>query len=289
MPETRRKFDPEFRDGVGPDRAGDRQADRADRPRAGHQLGHAGELGRDGPQALRGPVGEGGDEVSVARFIADQRTKYRVPHTITCMILGLSPSWFYKWIKAPVTDRCHRRAELDSKIQELFEASDRTYGSPRIHGDLLEAGWQVSVNTVADSMRRQALFGRKPKRRKGLTKQDRAAPKFPDLLRRDFSAAAPNRKWCGDMTEIPTGEGKLYLATVIDLYSRRLLACPISEHPDRFLCMDAIKIAAALRGGRGKIDGVIFHTDRGSTYTAEDFTRLCKDKLGIRQSMGRVG
>ena len=147
----------------------------------------------------------------------------------------------------------------------------------------------MGENTVAESMSRQGLFGRKPKRRKGLTKQDRKAPKFPDLLKRDFSASAPNVKWCGDITEIPTGEGKLYLATVIDLYSRRLLACPISEHPDAPLCMDAIKIAAAVRGGRDKIKGVVFHSDRGSTYTAGDFTRLCKDKLEIRQSMGRVG
>ena len=99
-------------------------------------------------------------------------------------------------------------------------------------------------------MRRQGLFGRKPKRRKGLTKQGETAPKFPDLLRRDFTAPAPNVKWCGDITEIPTGEGKLYLATVLDLYSRRLLACPISEHPDAELAADAIKIAAAVRGGR---------------------------------------
>ncbi len=91
------------------------------------------------------------------------------------------------------------------------------------------------------------------------------------------------------MTEIPTDEGKLYLATVLDLFSRKLLACPTSEHPNAELACDAIKIAAAVRGGRGKIDSVIFHTDRGSTYTARSFTLLCKDKLGIRQSMGRVG
>ena len=227
--------------------------------------------------------------MSVARFIADQRTKYRVPHTITCMILGLSESWFYKWIKAPVTARGRRRAGLDAEVRRLFEASERTYGSPRLHRDLLQAGWAVSVNSVADSMRRQALFGRKPKRRQGLTRQDRAAPKFADLLRRDFSAPTPNRKWCGDMTEIATGEGKLYLATVIDLYSRRLLACPISEHPNAELAGDAIKIAAATRGGRSAIDGVIFHTDRGSTYTATSFTTLCRDRLGVVQSMGRVG
>jgi putative transposase len=234
-------------------------------------------------------VGEGGDEVSVARFIADQRTFYRVPVAVCCAILGLSVGWFYKWIKAPVTVQLARRRELDAKVRELFEASGRTYGSPRIYRDLLEAGWTVGENTVAESMARQGLFGRKPKRRKGLTKQDKQAPTFPDLLKRDFTASAPNVKWCGDITEIPTDEGKLYLATVIDLYSRRLLACPISEHPDRWLAMDAIKIAAAVRGGRQNIEGVIFHSDRGSTYTAGEFTRLCKDRLGIRQSMGRVG
>jgi transposase InsO family protein len=234
-------------------------------------------------------VGEGGDEVSVARFIADQRTFYRVPVAVCCAMLGLSVGWFYKWIKAPVTGQALRRRELDAKVRELFEASERTYGSPRIHRDLVEAGWSVGENTVADSMRRQGLAGRKPKRPKGLTRQDRTAPKFPDLLRRDFTASAPNQKWCGDMTEIPTDEGKLYLATVLDLFSRKLLACPTSEHPNAQLACDAIKIAAAVRGGRATIDGVIFHSDRGSTYTASDFTRLCKDKLGVRQSMGRVG
>lgn len=101
-----------------------------------------------------------------------------------------------------------------------------------------------------------------------MTRQDRKTAKFPDLLKRDFTAPAPNRKWCGDMTEIPTEEGKLYLATVIDLYSRRLLACPTGEHPNAELAGDAIKIAAATRGGPAAVEGVIFHTDRGSTYTA---------------------
>jgi putative transposase len=234
-------------------------------------------------------VGEGGDEVSVARFIADQRTFYRVPVAVCCAILGISVGWFYKWIKNPVTDQQRRRRHLDAEVRSMFVASDRSYGSPRIWRDLLAAGWSVGENSVAESMRRQGLFGRKPKRRKGLTKQDRAAAKFPDLLNRDFTAPAPNLKWCGDVTEVPTGEGKLYLATVIDLYSRRLLACPISEHPNSELCCDAIKIATATRGGRQAIAGVIFHSDRGSTYTEKDYTLLCKDRLGIRQSMGRVG
>jgi putative transposase len=234
-------------------------------------------------------VGEGGDEVSVARFIADQRTFYRVPYAVCCAILEVSVSWLYKWLDRPATARQQRRGELDAEVLKLFKASKGTYGSPRIHADLLEAGWTISVNTVADSMRRQGLQGRKPKHSKGLTRQDKKAPKFPDLLKRDFTATGPNLKWCGDMTEIPTDEGKLYLATVLDLFSRRLLACPTSEHPNADLACDAIKIASAGRGGRAAIDGVIFHTDRGSTYTASSFTLLCKDKLGIRQSMGRVG
>jgi putative transposase len=234
-------------------------------------------------------VGEGGDEVSVARFIADQRTFYRVPYAVCCVILGVSTSWLYKWLDRPATARQRRRGELDAEVGKMFKASKRTYGSPRIQADLLEAGWVVSVNTVADSMRRQGLQGRKPKHSKGLTRLDTRAPKFPDLVNRDFTAPAPNVKWCGDITEIPTDEGKLYLATVLDLFSRRLLACPTSEHPNAELACDAIKIAAAVRGGRSAIDGVIFHTDRGSTYTASSFTLLCKDKLGVRQSMGRVG
>jgi len=285
-------------------------------------------------------VGEGGDEVSVARFIADQRTFYRVPHAFTCRVLAVSPSWFYKWRDRPPTARQARRALLDEAVREAFAASGASYGSPRVHADLIDpellhpqptdeepAGdvtgealgeaaalsdaldkdpdallgrlsgpdrlaqglpWRVSVNTVADSMRRQGLKGRKVKRNRGLTRQDKTAPKFPDLLKRDFTAATINTRWVGDITEIPTAQGKLYMATVIDLCSRRLLAAPTSEHPNRELACDAIRMAVAVRGGAASIAEVIFHTDRGSTYTADDFTKLCAG-LKIRQSMGRVG
>jgi putative transposase len=141
---------------------------------------------------------------------------------------------------------------------------------------------------IGHGQRRQGLAGRKRKRRRGLTHQDRSAAKFPDLLRRDFSAPAPTVRWCGDITEIPTDEGKLYLATVIDLFSRRLLASATAERPDAELACDASKMAVAVRGGRTAVDGVIFHTDRGSTYTAIRFTTLCRT-LGVSQSMGRVG
>ena len=227
--------------------------------------------------------------MSVARFIADQRAFYRVPHTFTCLLLGVSVSWFYKWRDHKPTTRDQRRTQLDAAVRAAFAAARGLHGSPRLHADLLEAGWKVSEKTVADSMRRQGLVARIVKRTRGLTKQDKTAAKFPDLVKRGFTATAPNTKWCGDITEIPTAMGKLYLATVIDLYSRRLLAAATSLHPDAELACEAIRMAATVRGGRQGIEGVIFHSDRGSTYTANDFTKLCAKKLGIRQSMGRVG
>jgi len=224
--------------------------------------------------------------VSLAGFIADQRTSHRVPHAVSCRALGVSESWFYKWHNRPPTPAQARRAEVDKAVKARFAASNGTYGSPRIHADLVEEGWRISENTVAASMCRQGLAGRVKKRRKGLTRPDRKKQPFPDLLRRDFSAAKPNQKWVGDMTEIPTDEGKLYLATVIDLFSRKLLGAATSVHPDAELAGQAIKMAVAAR--RGRVAGVIFHTDRGSTYTAGDFTALCR-RLEITQSMGRVG
>jgi transposase InsO family protein len=232
--------------------------------------------------------------VSVARFIADQRTFYRVPHTMACLLLGVSLAWFYKWIGRagdPAglhTDTDRRRAEVDAAVAEAFQVARGLHGSPRLHADLREAGWVVSEKTVAESMRRQELVARRIKRRNGLTRQDKTAPKFPDLVKRDFTASAPNLKWVGDMTEIPTAGGKLYLATVIDLYSRRLLGAATGLHPNADLACQAIQMAVAARGGVGSVRGVIFHTDRGSTYTADKFTALCR-RLGIRQSMGRVG
>jgi len=241
--------------------------------------------------------------VSVARFIADQRTLHRVPHTLTCALLEVSLSWFYKWAgraagpgatKGLHTTRDRRRDTVDRAVRVAFIKARGLHGSPRLLHDLRDEGWQVSEKTVADSMRRQRLVARRIRRRSGLTRQDKTAPKFPDLLRRDFSADRPNVRWVGDMTEIPTAGGKLYLATVIDLYSRRLLGAATSSHPDADLACAALRMAVTVRGGRDAIwrededQRLVFHTDRGATYTATSFTRLCRE-LGIRQSMGRVG
>lgn len=134
--------------------------------------------------------------MSVARFIADQRTRYRVPHTLTCALLGVSVAWFYKWLGRATgpsatsglhTDRDLRRATIDRAVRVMFTKQRGLHGSPRLHVDLREDGWEVSKDGRG-SMRRQGLVAaRRIRRRNGLTRQDKTAPKFPDLLRRNFT------------------------------------------------------------------------------------------------------
>ena len=228
--------------------------------------------------------------MTVASFIATQRTDHGVPHAVACRALDVASSTFYKWRNRPPTRRQVRRAAVDVAVKASFDDSggnSGTYGSPRVFEDLIEDGWAVSKNTVADSMRRQGLEGRTPKRkRRSLTRPDKAAAPIPDLIGRDFNAEAINTKWCGDLTEIPTDEGKLYLATVEDLASRRLPGFAIGEHHDAALAKAALCMAAAVRGGN--IRGVIFHSDKGGEYTGDTFAETC-EALGVIQSMGRVG
>ena len=225
--------------------------------------------------------------MSVASFVAAQRTEHGVPHALTCRALELSESWFYKWRDRPPTPRQQRRAALDADVKRSFEESDGDYGSPRVRADLREWGWKVSKKTVEASMARQGLVGRPTRRRfRCLTRPDKAAPPAPDLVKRDFTAPAINVKWCGDLTEVPTDEGKLYLAHVEDLASRRIPGFALSEHHDAALAVAALQMAAAVRGG--DVTGVIFHSDRGSEYSAELFETACA-RLGVRQSMGGSG
>lgn len=228
--------------------------------------------------------------MTVASFIASQRTNHGVPHAKCCRWLQVSESWFYKWHGREPTARQQRQAELDVAVKASFEDSGGTpgtYGSPRVFEDLVAAGWRVSKKTVAASMARQGLVGRSPKRkRRCLTRPDAAAAPIPDLVNRDFHATGINQRWCGDLTEIPTGEGKLYLATVLDLGSRRLPGFALGEHHDSALAKAALCMAAAVRGG--DVDGVIFHTDRGGEYVGDLFAQAC-ESLGVTQSMGRTG
>ena len=225
--------------------------------------------------------------MSVASFVAAQRTEHGVPHALTCRALELSESWFYKWRGRSPTPRQRRRACLDADVRRSFEESDGDYGSPRVVADLREWGWKVSPKTVAASMARQGLVGRPTRRRfRSLTRPDKAAAPLPDLVKRDFTARRVNQRWFGDGTEIDTAEGKLHLAGVLDVCSRRIVGFALSEHHDAELAYGSLAMAVAVRGGQ--VGGVVLHTDQGSEYTAGMFRAACA-RLGVRQSMGRPG
>lgn len=234
---------------------------------------------------MHGPLGEVTvrDPAALAAFIGNQRTEHHVPHRLACRVLGVSESWFYKWRDRPTTAREVRRGRLADAIRQIFENSGGTYGSPKVWLLLIRAGWRVSVNTVARLMAELGLAGRKIRRRGGLTRPGKR-PAFADFVRRDFTADAPDQVWCGDMTEIATGEGTLYLATVIDLFSRRLLGYAMGARHDAELVVASLNMAAATRGG--DVKGVIFHSD--SEYVSRRFRWACR-RLGVTQSMGRVG
>jgi len=198
----------------------------------------------------------------------------------------VSRSWFYKWKDGDRSPRRARRERLKAEVRRLFEEHKGKRGSPMIAADLQEAGWTVSKNTVAALMAEMGLAARPKKRRKGATRPGKGRWRAPDLIKRDFPAEKINQKWYGDGTEICTGEGKLYLDSVLDVGSRRVLGFALGEHHDADLAYGAMAMAVAVRGGQ--VPGVIFHTDQGSEYTAGLFRAAC-ERLDVCQSMGRPG
>jgi putative transposase len=222
----------------------------------------------------------------VAGFIAAQRADHGVPHAVSCQALGVSQAWFYKWRRGDASPRRARRERLKAEIAALFAVHQGKRGSPMITADLAEAGWAVSKNTVAQLMAGMGLAARPRRKRGGTTRPGKGRWRAPDLVKRDFPAGGINRKWYGDGTEIPTGEGKLQLASVLDMGSRRILGFALGEHHDAELAYGALAMAVAVRGGH--VPGVIMHTDQGSEYTAARFRQACQ-RLSISQSMGRPG
>jgi len=198
----------------------------------------------------------------VAALIAAQRAQRQIPHAVSCRALGVSRSWFYKWAGGSRSLRLARRERLKAEVGRLFALHAGKYGSPRIVADLKAAGWRVSKNTVAALMREQGLATRRRKRRRSTTRPGKGRWRAPDLVKRDFPASQLNRKWYGDGTEIPTGDGKLYLASVLDMASRRVLGFALGEHHNAELAYGALAMAVAVRGGQ--VPGVILHTDQGS-------------------------
>jgi putative transposase len=226
--------------------------------------------------------------VSVAGLIAAQGAEHGISHATGCRALGVSQAWFYKWRHGDASRRRARREQLTVKIGQLFAAHRGCYGSPRIAADLRAEGWRVSVNTVAAIMAEQGLRARQPRRPRRTTRQGKGRWRAPDLIGRDFAAQRVNQKWYGDGTEILTSEGKLYLDSVLDMGSRRIVGFAMSAHHDTDCAYAALAMAVAVRGGADAVAGVIFHTDQGSEYGAGDFRAACT-RIGIRQSMGRPG
>jgi transposase InsO family protein len=202
--------------------------------------------------------------------------------------LQVSEAWFYKWRHGDPSRQHARREMLATEIKRLFASHRGKYGSPRITADLAEAGWKVSVNTVASLMRQQHLVARGGHRHRSTTRPGKGRWRAPDLIGRDFAADGVNEKWYGDGTEIHTDEGKLFLDSVLDMGSRRIVGFGISEHHDAELAYSALAMAVAVRGGREMIAGVIMHTDQDGEYTAGDFRDACI-RCGMNQSMGRPG
>ena len=165
-------------------------------------------------------------------------------------------------------------------------ASSYRYGSPRIHAELVDQGWQIGVNRVARLMALHGLEGRSGRRRRhSLTKQAKVAPDIPDLIKRDFAAAGPNLKWTTDITYVPTAQGWLYLAVIIDLYSKAVVGWNAATHMRVELATDALSMAL---GSRRPAPGLIVHSDRGSQFTSREWLETL-DAADARASMGRVG
>ncbi|MFJ9565989.1 IS3 family transposase [Streptomyces fuscichromogenes] len=230
----------------------------------------------------------GRDElVSRFEFVADHRGAFGVKRL--CTVLGLSRSGFYRWLKAAPARAAKMAADtaLTRRIRKVHAASGKTYGARRITADLRAGGLAVNRKRIERLMRQHAIQGRRLKRRHRTTIPDPAAQVVPDLLRRNFTASGPDRAWIGDITYLPLAGGRfLYLATVIDVYSRRLLGWSMADHMRTELVTDALEAAVRTRGGR--VDGVIFHSDHGAQYGARAFTETCR-RAGIRRSMGAVG
>jgi transposase InsO family protein len=195
---------------------------------------------------------------------------------------------FYEWLgrSSSPTEAELEEALLVNKIIDIHAESDSTYGSPRVHAALRRHGFCTNHKRVERLMATHAIVGVTERRRAPRTTMTaEGAPPLPDLVGQDFGPGEPDRRWCGDITYVATDEGWLYLASVLDLGSRRLVGWAMDATMPASLVADALNRAMGLRGG--DVDGVVFHSDRGSQYLSREYRELC-DRHGVVQSAGRV-
>ena len=220
-------------------------------------------------------------------FVDEQKAEGFAVERI-CQIAGVSTSAYYEWKKhrrGVVTVAEVRERLLVAKIREIHKDSDGTYGSPRVTAELCNRGRVVNHKRVERLMRIHDIVGHTPKKRT-VTTIPYPAHRIPDLVKRDFTPSGLDQLWAGDITYISTWEGFLYLAVVEDLASRRILGMSMASHMRASLVGDALDEAVGTRGGH--VDGVVFHSDRGSQYTSGEYGDLCAG-YRITQSVGRTG
>ena len=222
------------------------------------------------------------------QFVADHSTTYPVKRL--CALVEIERSSYYAWLNAAPARaaRAVADARLAARIRAVH-ADDNTCGAPRITAELndgVPTDRRVNHKRVARVMHERGIRGYQRKRRVKTTIPEPSDQKVPDLLKRDFTALAPNLRYVGDITYLPLADGNnLYLATVIDCFSRRLAGWAIADHMRTELVTDALKAAQTTRGN---LAGAVFHSDHGSVYTSKDYARLCHE-LGVTQSMGAIG
>ena len=213
--------------------------------------------------------------------MSENRARY--PIAVMCRILGVSPSGYYAWVKRPASARSLMDAALTAAIRTAHAGSKGTYGAPRLRIDLAEAGIRVSRKRVARLMRNAGLSGVSRRKSTGTTVRGRAR-QAPDLVDRNFTADQPNMLWVADITYIPTWAGFLYLAVVLDAFSRRIVGWSMATTLHMQVVLDALNMALWQRPP----NGVIHHSDHGSQYTSIEFGKRCRE-AGVRPSMGSVG
>ncbi len=218
------------------------------------------------------------------RFIDEHRDHW--PVRVMCRVLCVSPSGFYAWRARPVCEQATRRGQLAEKVHRVFEDHRRVYGSPRVHEQLQADGERCSVNTVAKIMQEEGLQAKGPKRFKPVTTDSKHdQPIAENLLQRDFTATGPNQKWVADITYLPTRMGWVYLAVVLDVFSRMVVGWSVADHLRADLVCEALRRAA---GKRNPLTGVIHHSDRGVQYASGVYQDLL-GFYGISCSMSGKG
>lgn len=217
------------------------------------------------------------------RFVDCEKAVF--PIVTMCRVLGVSPSGFWAWSKRPPSERARSDAALTGEIRRIHLRSRGTYGVPRVHAELRYDGTRCSRKRVARLMRADGLAGVHRRRAVRTTVRDRDAAPAPDLVNRTFRASGPDRLWVADITYVPTWAGFLYVAVVVDVFSRLVVGWSMAGHMRTELILDALDMAISRRRPG---DGLVHHSDRGTQYTSLAFGRRARE-AGISLSMGSVG